>query len=58
MSQDILAQVGYLGLASRLKRLADRLQAEAVSVFDNRAYPIQTTHFPLIARLRPTARSV
>ncbi|HAW54860.1 MAG TPA: MarR family transcriptional regulator, partial [Hyphomonas sp.] len=51
MSQDILAQVGYLGLASRLKRLADRLQAEAVSVFDNRAYPIQTTHFPLIAAL-------
>ncbi|WP_348763670.1 bifunctional helix-turn-helix transcriptional regulator/GNAT family N-acetyltransferase [Hyphomonas atlantica] len=51
MSQDILEQVGYLGLASRLKRLADRLQAEAVSVFDNRAYPIQTTHFPLIAAL-------
>lgn len=51
MAQDILEQVGYLGLASRLKRLADRLQAEAVSVFDNRAYPIQTTHFPLIAAL-------
>ena len=52
MSQDILAQVGYLGLASRLKRLADRLQAEAVSVFDNRAYPIQTTHFPLSPNTR------
>ena len=51
MTQDILEQVGYLGLTSRLKRLADRLQAEAVSVFDNRAYPIQTTHFPLIAAL-------
>ena len=51
MTQDILEQVGYLGLTSRLKRLADGLQAEAVSVFDNRAYPIQTTHFPLIAAL-------
>ena len=51
MPPDILADVGYLGLASRLKRLADRLQAEAVSVFDARAYPIQTTHFPLIAAL-------
>jgi len=51
MNQDILAHIGYLGLASRLKRLADRLQAEAVSVFDARAYPIQTTHFPLIAAL-------
>ena len=29
MTQDILEQVGYLGLTSRLKRLADRLQAEA-----------------------------
>jgi DNA-binding MarR family transcriptional regulator/N-acetylglutamate synthase-like GNAT family acetyltransferase len=51
MDQDILRHVGYLGLASRLKRLADKLQAEAVSVFDARAYPIQTTHFPLIAAL-------
>lgn len=51
MPPDILADVGYLGLASRLKRLADRLQAEAVSVFDARAYSIQTTHFPLIAAL-------
>ena len=51
MAQDILRDVGYLGLASRLKRLADKLQADAVSVFDTRGYPIQTTHFPLIAAL-------
>ncbi|MCA8902413.1 MAG: MarR family transcriptional regulator/GNAT family N-acetyltransferase [Hyphomonas sp.] len=51
MTQDILRDVGYLGLASRLKRLADRLQADALSTFDTRTYPIQTTHFPLIAAL-------
>ena len=51
MAHDILRDVGYLGLASRLKRLADKLQADAVSVFDARNYPIQTTHFPLIAAL-------
>ncbi|MEZ5946786.1 MAG: MarR family winged helix-turn-helix transcriptional regulator [Hyphomonas sp.] len=51
MREDVLNDVGYLGLASRLKRLADRLQADAVATFDTRAYPIQTTHFPLIAAL-------
>jgi len=51
MTGDVLRDAGYLGLASRLKRLADRLQADAVATFDTRAYPIQTTHFPLIAAL-------
>lgn len=51
MTDDILARADYLGLASRLKRLADKLQADAVGAFNTRAYPIQTTHFPLIAAL-------
>ncbi len=51
MPEDILTRVGYLGIASRLKRLADKLHSDAMGAFNTRGYPIQTTHFPLIAAL-------
>jgi DNA-binding MarR family transcriptional regulator/N-acetylglutamate synthase-like GNAT family acetyltransferase len=51
MSRDVLAEMGYLALGSRLKRLAERVQAEATKSFAERGYPVQATHFPLLAAL-------
>jgi DNA-binding MarR family transcriptional regulator/N-acetylglutamate synthase-like GNAT family acetyltransferase len=47
----VLAEMGYLALGSRLKRLAERVQAEATKSFADRGYPVQATHFPLLAAL-------
>ena len=51
MPRDVLAEMGYLALGSRLKRLAERMQADATKVFADRGLPIQGTHFPLLAAL-------
>lgn len=51
MARDVLAEMGYLALGSRLKRLAERMQADATRVFADRGLPIQGTHFPLLAAL-------
>lgn len=51
MTRDVLAEMGYLALGSRLKRLAERMQADATKVFADRGLPIQGTHFPLLAAL-------
>ncbi|PKP82100.1 MAG: MarR family transcriptional regulator [Alphaproteobacteria bacterium HGW-Alphaproteobacteria-18] len=51
MPRDVLAEMGYLALGSRLKRLAERMQADATKVFADRGLSIQGTHFPLLAAL-------
>lgn len=51
MPRDVLAEMGHLALGSRLKRLAERMQADATKVFADRDLPIQGTHFPLLAAL-------
>lgn len=51
MTRDVLAEMGYLALGSRMKRLAERMQADATKVFADRGLPIQGTHFPLLAAL-------
>ncbi|MEZ6000314.1 GNAT family N-acetyltransferase [Hyphomonas sp.] len=51
MPRDVLAEMGPLALGSRLKRLAERMQADATKVFADRGLPIQGTHFPLLAAL-------
>ncbi len=51
VARDVLAEMGYLALGSRLKRLAERIQADATKAFADRGYPIQATHFPLLAAL-------
>ncbi|MFN3609621.1 MAG: GNAT family N-acetyltransferase [Hyphomonas sp.] len=51
MPRDVLAEMGHLALGSRLKRLAERMQADATKVFADRGLPIQGTHFPLLAAL-------
>lgn len=51
MARDVLAEMGYLALGSRLKRLAERMQADATKAFTDRGVPVQATHFPLLAAL-------
>jgi DNA-binding MarR family transcriptional regulator/N-acetylglutamate synthase-like GNAT family acetyltransferase len=51
MARDVLAEMGYLALGSRLKRLAERVQADATKAFSDRGIPVQATHFPLLAAL-------
>lgn len=51
MTRDILSEMGHLALGSRLKRLAERMQADATKVFADRGLPIQSTHFPLLVAL-------
>lgn len=48
---DILAELGLLALGSRLKRLAERMQADAGELLAQRGFPIQPSHFPLLAAL-------
>ena len=50
MARDVLAEMGYLALGSRLKRLAERMQADATKAFVDRGIPVQATHFPLARR--------
>ncbi len=54
MTTDILESLGYLALGSRLKRLAENLQAGAARAHADMGYPIQPSHFPLLAALHTT----
>ena len=49
--QDVLSDVGYLGLGSRLKRLADRMLVDAAQIHVDSGEPIQPGQFPLVAAL-------
>ncbi len=51
MKQDILSDLGYLALGSRLKRLSDRMLADAALVHQQSDEPVQPGQFPLIAAL-------
>ncbi len=48
---DVLEDLGYLFLGSRLKRLAERLQADAAKIIAAAGLPIQPAHTPLLAAL-------
>lgn len=48
---DVLTDLGLLALGSRLKRLAERMQADAGELLARRGFPIQPSHFPLLAAL-------
>jgi DNA-binding MarR family transcriptional regulator/GNAT superfamily N-acetyltransferase len=51
MATDVLAEMGAVFLGSRLKRLAERLQASAARVIADAGLPVQPTHMPLLAAL-------
>jgi DNA-binding MarR family transcriptional regulator/ribosomal protein S18 acetylase RimI-like enzyme len=51
MTGDVIADLGHLFLGSRLKRLAERLQAGAGKAFRDAGYPVQPGQMPLLAAL-------
>jgi len=51
MARDILVDLGELFLGSRLKRLAERLQADAARVAQAAGLAIQPAQFPLLAAI-------
>ena len=52
MSQDILAERDYLFLGSRMKRLAERLQADATRIIaEENLGHLQSVHMPIFAAL-------
>ncbi len=51
MSNDILQDLGYLTLGSRLKRVAENLQTEVQKLMDDRGLGFQSGQFPLLAAL-------
>lgn len=51
MSTDVIADLGEVFLGSRLKRLAERLQAGAAKVVAEAGLPVQPTHMGLLAAL-------
>ena len=48
---DVLDDLGYLFLGSRLKRLAERLQGDAGRIIRAAGLPIQPAQFPLLAAI-------
>lgn len=50
-SRDILADLGPLFLGSRLKRLAERMQADAGRVIRDAGLPVQPAQMPMLAAL-------
>src|SRR6476469_7891393 len=51
MSTDILRDLGPIFLGSRLKSLADRLQAGTVRIITDTGLPLQPGQMPLLAAL-------
>jgi ribosomal protein S18 acetylase RimI-like enzyme len=51
MGFDVLEDLGGIYLGSRLKRLAERMQAGAARILTEAGLPLQPTHMPLITAL-------
>jgi len=51
MVQDIVRELGYLTLGSRLKRIGERLQGQAQLVLEDSGISLPSSHFPLLAAL-------
>lgn len=50
-AQDIIGERGCLFLGSRLKRLAERMQADVARVTERAGVPVQPAHYALLATL-------
>jgi DNA-binding MarR family transcriptional regulator len=51
MTEDVVKDLGYLTLGTRLKRLGERLQAQTQVVMGQQAIEFPASHFPLLAAL-------
>ena len=51
MTGDIVAELGYLFLGTRLKRLGERMQADVARLVEREGFPIQPSQYPILAAL-------
>jgi DNA-binding MarR family transcriptional regulator len=51
MVEDIVKELGYLTLGSRLKRIGERLQAQAEELLEDAGTPLSASHCPVLAAL-------
>jgi DNA-binding MarR family transcriptional regulator len=51
MIEDVVKELGYLTLGTRLKRLGERLQAQTQVLLEHANVAIPASHFPLLAAL-------
>src|SRR5712675_1565832 len=51
MIEDVVKELGYLTLGTRLKRLGERLQAQTQVLLDYEGVDLPASHFPLLAAL-------
>jgi len=51
MVQDVVRELGYLTLGSRLKRIGERLQGQAQLVLGDSGISLPSSHFPVLAAL-------
>ncbi|RJX68232.1 GNAT family N-acetyltransferase [Tsuneonella suprasediminis] len=56
--RDVIAEMGPSFLGSRLKRLAERMQAGATSVIADAGLPLQPGHMAVLAALRAGPRTI
>lgn len=51
MTDDIVRDMGWLSLGTRLKRLGERLQGETQGIIDAAGAPVQAAQYPYLAAL-------
>jgi DNA-binding MarR family transcriptional regulator len=51
MVEDIVKELGYLALGTRLKRLGERLQAQTQVLLEHADIDVPASHFPVLAAL-------
>ncbi len=51
MAQDVVKELGYLTLGTRLKRLGERLQAQTQVLLESADVDLPASHFPILAAL-------
>jgi len=51
MKPDVVRELGYLALGTRLKRLGERLQAQTQVLLEEAGVQLPASHFPILAAL-------
>jgi DNA-binding MarR family transcriptional regulator len=51
MAEDVVKELGYLTLGTRLKRLGERLQAQTQVLLESADVDLPASHFPILAAL-------
>jgi DNA-binding MarR family transcriptional regulator len=49
--EDVVKELGYLALGTRLKRLGERLQAQTQVLLEDDGFVLPASHFPVLAAL-------